>query len=433
MKKLLVLFISIIVPTIINAQSFDTSTDFGKTNELLNKGLITYSDIPKDYLTRYFNWAQGSKWSRDGGKTWKIFNEFFSNVWDVPQFTSGGPNIEIENNNNIYTYPVAYSNIPSRNTGGMIAKGERKANSYDKPGTIVFYSTQITPEESDASYVSIHGSHYPAVAAYMNKVKIGKRTEDLWTCFGDINTTNAQIMTPVHSAKMYDNLVVALKVTYSDTPEIIYTPPRYEIIAGQLMELDNGVHYEVPLYDVGYLSFINPTEMRSKTLAIKGISYPGLKYSKQYLIYYDSNIYSPKKYKIKSSRNETISMNGTPIYFIKIGSNVDGIDFQITPADGDVILDIQETSKYILLCGTNKKQGYVGYDNPILIIIDKDTKKEIARYRSKRKDRYFTKMFTLDENNLYIRYDDYSSTAFADGCGPEHFEIVNIPSILQQE
>lgn len=429
MKKLLVLFISIIVPTIISAQSFDTSTDFKKAQELLSKGLITYADIPKDYLTRYINWLQMYRWSRDGGKTYKDFDEFFSNVWNTPEF-GGGPNIEIEDNNNIYTYPVAYTNTAyiHHDRGGV---RETKWRSYDLPTSVTFYSTKITPEENAGSDVSIHGSHYPAVAAYMNKVKIGKRTEDLWTCFGDINTTNAQIMTPVHNIQMYDNWVVALKVTYSDTPEIIYTPPRYEIIAGQLMELDNGVHYNVPLYDVGYLSLVNPTEMRSKTFAIKGISYPGLKYSEQHLIYYDSNSYSQKRYALHP--DETISMNGTPIYFIKIGPNVDGIEFQITPADGDVILDIQETSKYILLCGTNKKQGYVGYDNPTLIIIDKDTKKEIARYRSKRKDKYFTKMFTLDENNLYIRFNDFAYTAFNDGRGPERFEIVNIPSILQQE
>lgn len=429
MKKLFVLFISTIVPTIICAQSFDTSTDFEKTNELLSKGLITYSDIPKDYLTGYFNWMQMYSWSRDGGKTYKGFYEYFSTVWNTPQFNNDCRDIEIEDNSNIYTYPVAYSNIPSRYTGGIIEKGERKADSYDEPGTIVFYSTQITPEESDASYVSIHGRHYPAVAAYMDKIKIGKHTEDLWTCFGDINTADAQIMTPVHFCSMYGNYVIALEVTYSDTPEIIYTPPKYEIVAGQLMEIDNGVHYIVPLYDVGYLAFLNPVEMRSKILAIKGISYPGLKYSGQHLIYYDSNSYPGNT----RNSDETISMNGTPIYFIKIEQDVDGIEFQITPADGDVILDIQETSKYILLCGTNKKQGYVGYDNPTLIIIDKDTKKEIARYRSKRKDRYFTKMLTLDENNLYIQFDDYASTSFNDGRGPEHFEVVNIPSILQQE
>lgn len=425
MKNLFVLFIFIIVPTIISAQSFDTSTDFNKTQELLSEGIVTYSDIPKDYLVNYFIWSQRVKWSRDGGKTHQGFYEFFSNVWDTKQFESHGPDIEIEDNGNIYTYPVAYTNTL------YAVKGQNpKWLSYDLPTSMAFYSTTITPEESSASYVSIHGRHYSAVAAYMNKIKIGKRTEDLWTLFGDINTKDAQIMTPVHICQMYDNLVVALKVTYADTPEIIFTPPRYEIIAGLLMELDNGVHYDVPFYDVGYLSFVNPTEMRSKTLAMKGISYPGLKYSKQHLIYYDSNSYEDRYSFWKPS--ETISMNGTPIYFIKIEPNVDEIEFQITPADGDVILDIQETSKYILLCGTNKKQGYVGYDNPTLIIIDKDTKKEIARYRSKRKDRYFTKMLTLDENNLFIEFNDYATMSYNDGKGPEHFEVVNIPSILQQ-
>ena len=72
----------------------------------------------------------------------------------------------------------------------------------------------------------------------------------------------------------------------------------------------------------------------------------------------------------------------------------------IVPKEGDVIIDIQRSvdSEYIYLCGSTTKQGYVGYENGILIILKKtdDTYKEIARYICKNKDRYYIEIEALD-------------------------------------
>ena len=80
--------------------------------------------------------------------------------------------------------------------------------------------------------------------------------------------------------------------------------------------------------------------------------------------------------------------------------------------------------------GTNKNQGYVGYDNPILTIIKSFTLEEVARYRGKRKDRYYAKVLCIDKENIYVKYDDWSETGYNDGRSPGHFEVINIPSIV---
>ena len=137
------------------------------------------------------------------------------------------------------------------------------------------------------------------------------------------------------------------------------------------MEINSEINYEVPLRYVSYLTDINLDTMSSTSIALKGITDIGVKYinNSSYIIAYDSSYYGENG----SGRYEqtSISQNRSPIYLLEVSQEGVSIKASFTPREGDVIVDIQlsECGKYFYLCGTNKNQGYVGYDNPILTII----------------------------------------------------------------
>ena len=62
-----------------------------------------------------------------------------------------------------------------------------------------------------------------------------------------------------------------------------------------------------------------------------------------------------------------------------------------------------------------------------------DTYEEIVRYRSKNKDRYYSKIVVLDDENICLKYDNWYYVDQNNGWGPGNFDIINIPSITNRE
>ena len=397
---------------------FNTQMGIQEAFEKFYNKELSYSDAPQKYLIRYFDVLNQSQ-----------FSSSINRVTGVPGFGHNGPDIEVEDNGNIYTYPIAFTNA-----GYLDRYRTQMYHSYDNPDIITFYSTKMSPEEARASYVNVHGAHYPAVQVGMNKIKIGDKIANLSDVLKDIVKENAlPVITPSQYLRLgSDKILISLDATYAGTPSIVFTKPRYEVIGGQLMEIDNGVHYEVPMQDVSYLTVLNINTMSSTPIALKGLYYIGIKQVKDtpYIIAYNASTYGENGR--GRHRQTTISQNGSPIYLLENTQSGVRVKASFIPKEGDVITDIQlsECGKYYYLCGTNKNQGYVGYDNPILTIIKSSTLEEVARYRGKRKDRYYAEVLCIDKENIYIRYDDWNETGFNDGRGPGHFEVINIPSIV---
>lgn len=120
-----------------------------------------------------------------------------------------------------------------------------------------------------------------------------------------------------------------------------------------------------------------------------------------------------------------ISQNQSPIYVASWDESSKGsivIETAIVPNEGDAIIDIQRSfdGKYIFLCGSTTKHGYIGYENGIFIILKKNnnTFQEVARYRSKTKNKYYTHMIVLDDEHVYVEISDGD------------FDVLNINSII---
>lgn len=399
-------------------KNFDTKMSIQEAfNKFYNKEL-SYSDAPQEYLREYFKVLNKSDYAKS-----------INRVRSAEGFSHRGPNIEVEENGNIYTYPVAFTNARD-----LDEYRREMYHSYDNPDIITFYSTKMSPEEARASYVNVHGANYPAVQVEMNRIKIGNKTANLSDVFKGIIKENAlPVITPSQYLTYANRIFMTLDAIYSGNPSIIFTKPHYEVIGGQLMEINSGINYEVPLRYVSYLTDINLDTMSSTPIALKGITDIGVKYinNSSYIIAYDSSYYGENG----SGRYEqtSISQNRSPIYLLEVSQEGVSIKASFTPREGDVIVDIQlsECGKYFYLCGTNKNQGYVGYDNPILTIIKATTFEEVARYRGKRKDRYYAEIRCIDEENIYVKYDDWSESWYNDGRNPNHFEVINVSSVIE--
>ena len=398
--------------------NFNTKMGITEAFEKFYNKELSYSDAPIEYLVRYFDVLKNSNCLAP-----------INRVVNAHGFEDHGPNIEVEEDNgNIYTYPVAFTNA------GYLDKYRKQLyHSYENPEIITFYSTNISPEDARGSYENIHGAHYRTIHVVMNKIKIGNKTANLSNVFKDIIKENdLPVITPAQYLRLgSEKLLITLDATYEGKPSIVFTKPHFEVIGGQLIETDNGVHYEVPLRYVSYLSILNTNTMSSSPIALKGLGYIGVKQVENtpYIIAYDASTYGDNvrgRY-----RQNSISQNGSPIYLLESTQNGVKIIASYIPKKGDVIIDIQlsECGKYYYLCGTNKNQGYVGYDNPILTVVKSSTLEEVARYRGKRKDRYYAKIHCIDKENIYVEYDDWRELKANDGSGPHHFEVINIPSI----
>lgn len=399
----------------ISAQPYSNNELFKK----FQRKELSYNDFEKNDLAGYIIF-----YSEAATYPYKILS--------APSFEykrGGTPNIEVEQNDNIYTYPTVFVS--------------KKADD-----NIIFYNTNVSPNEVGTYYENVHGAQYSTHLVTMDKIKIGKQTEDIRKCFSPLFENNRiQLMEPTGYIKStqypYNKLLLTANVTYADKPYITYTQPQYTILAGQLLEVNSGINYNVPLYEVSHLCLIDTSTMNSELITLEGISNVFMKYDKrgEYVYFMDKSGYGQENSYKGTLRHTTISQNQSPIYVASMDKVSNGnitIHTAIIPKEGDVITDIQRSTcgEYIYLCGSTTKQGYVGYENGIFIVLKKNNNiyEEVARYRGKNKDRYYSKIEVLDNENVCLKYDNYDpDRQWNNGMGPNNFDIINIPSIINKE
>lgn len=429
MKKIIVCLCFLSFVFALNAQTIRSDMDFqGKDMSYVDAFYKFYGkEIPYTvahgrYLDGYFRWLF---------KTQFIYD--INRIMDIPVFEDG-PGIEIEKNGNIYTYPVAFTNA------GYLGEWRKQLyHSYDNPDIITFYNSKLSVSDKGVMFDNIHGAHYDVVHAGMDKIKIGRNIEDISTCFSGINTDGTlEVLTPgQYHRNDYlgsDKVILTIDATYSGNPSIVYTKPTWTVIGGQLFEVDNGIHYEVPLYNASFLTIVNTSTMRSEVIALEGISNMYMKHNRDthQMFIYNRDEYGQNSGGRKAS--STISKDQSPIYVVEIKENGElNVIASIIPQEGDVITHIQQSNcgNYIIMCGTNRNRGYVGYDNAMFIVYDSVTFKELGRYRGKRKDRYFNELICIDEDNIYVRYDDWYDNFDGSYGSSKNFEIINISSVIE--
>ena len=383
---------------------------------LLQEEQLSYNDFKKETLSKFIRWL-----SENTSNPYQIFEALSFEYHDHKD-----KDIEIEQNGNIYTYPIVFT-------------------CKEDTGNIVFYNTNISPKDA-VWRTEIRGLSYSIHFVTMNKIKIGEQIADIQNCFSPLFENNRiQLIEPksyIKSPKYPNKLLLTTNVTYAGTPSVIYTQPKWIVLGGQLVEINSGISYDVPLYDVGHLHLINISTMNSELITLKGISDIFMKYDKkgEYIYLMDKSTYGKENWNRGTQCHMAISQNQSPIYIASIDTSSNGsliLKTAIVPKKGDVIIDIQRSidGEYIYLCGSTTKEGYVGYENGILIILKKnnDTYEEIVRYRSKNKDRYYSKIVVLDNENICLKYDNWYDIYQNNGWSPKNFDIINIPSITNKE
>lgn len=371
--------------------------------DLFQNKQIQYFYVTKNRLRNYIRWFES-----DAHNPYKIMSE------DIPSFMyreNGRPNIEIEENGDIYTYPTVFDNT-------------------ENGDNVVFYCSRMSPEDI-GFFTIIHGAHYSTHLAAMNKIKIGRNIADIKTVFSPlfIKENLLQLLIPktyLKNARYPNKLLLTIDTTYAYEPNVVYTSPKYEVFAGQLLEIDSGIHYDVPLYNTSHLCLIDTYKMTSKIFTLKGLSDISMKYDYQEKYIYIMNNTEYVKPEHWGDKGITaISQNQSPIYVASWDESSKGsivIETAIVPNEGDAIIDIQRSfdGKYIFLCGSTTKHGYIGYENGIFIILKKNnnTFQEVARYRSKTKNKYYTHMIVLDDEHVYVEISDGD------------FDVLNINSII---
>lgn len=380
---------------------------------------IHYKKIPQDILPKLIDRDKMGKY--ESLKTPKYFVEPGEN-----EIRQGEGVVEVRQGNDIYSWPIAL---------------------YSKNKYIVFYAQGIDPHSMFHTTI-VHGMHLSTALANLNMLKIGEKTAPVSACFEEPTFNKSVLTIPEQylfiKSKEDDSeyLFLSYLLSYPEVASVVYTQPKSVIVAGQLVEVNSGVNYDVRMSEVPGLSLFDINNMRvvpNTTLHLKGIKQPKLKYKGDKIYYYNVSDYDclfPRDYTdgLQRSSLSVMSQGGNPIYMIKLSPSQIVVESQITPAEGDVVFDLQETSKYICYCGTNKKHGYVGYDNPVLIVIDKNTNKVVARYNGSvgtgrkdkffnRKDRFFDKMYVLDDDHLFITYNDFR-------INESNYEIVSLSDIV---
>ena len=430
--------------------SFNTDTPYDQAFIQFTRKNFNYNKVPNKYLAGYIEWLEKHK-AEHLSKANRIV--------DVPRFTSEGPAIQVKTEDGgIASYPIVFSNAEY-----ISERRQQLFHPYSDSDIITFYNTQYGPKDKGMVWESIHGRQYDAVFTSMNKINIGVHSEDIYTCFEGIKANETLLcIAPVQymsNANLGDDkLIITINATYSGKPSVIYTKPQFEIVGGQLMEVNNGIHYEVPTYNASFLNIVNTKTMRSEAIALEGISNLNLyqikkednsktpsflkrptflppkakeKNDSPYLIAFDGSSYG--KYGLGQGIYETISMNQSPIYIIEVKEGELMVKASIVPKKGDIITDIQmsKCGKYIYMCGTNRSERYPEQDYGIFCIYDSQTYEEISRQLGGRTDRYFTKIMCIDDYNVYVRYNDWDINYHTNyGGSSGNFKIFNINTII---
>lgn len=446
------------ISTLATAQTIDLSE---LSDEDIAKGLIRktieYSSVPLSRnhgVYKLFRWYCYPRNPITYNKTIpssSFYNsKYFFHEWN---FYSRYPNtillnflynqpdfVEVEENGDIHTWPVAAQNI-------------------ERDGSFVLYTDKMEYQNAFAYYRNIYGRNYYTVQTKMNMMKINQQHKPILDVLNGVDFRNAVVINPrqIVPIGQTGTLLFSYSVTYSEKPQnVFYTPPTYIALAGQVFMVNDGVHYDVPLHDIGYLSLIEGETMTcQKTISFEDIANPTLFChtgfdGAQKIYCTESSFYLTPQANPAYNEWRVFSQNGSPIYILS--DDFRNIDYKIIPGDGDVIFDMVETPDYFIYCGTNKKHGYVGFDNPNLVIVDKQTCKEVARYNSslgsERKGKLFCRVLLLraknNEIDIYLemlgdkQYSDYSQSYteyglhgyYGHGCITE---VVRLSSLINKK
>lgn len=366
---------------------------------VLNKVLrdeISLSDFPSALMRTLLDAAKEYQY---GGAS---FDQRFAPIRSAGYFKGNFGNIEVEIDGNIYTYNCAY--------------GVSNDSDTEK---VVMYSKKYSDIRNfnSAIFTEVLGRSYHPSQVYLTTIQINSKPVSMSSFFKDVKLDRAILFEPKEYIYSDKGSIMSYTITYEEKPDIIYTEPAYKVIAGQLVEMNSGINYIERGTESGFVSVMDRDNMQtSKTLALKDIPNPSFLKTRDRIYIYQSGIIGSKSHYNQSG----ISCRETPIFVTDYKLN---IEYAFYPQKGDKIVGVNETPDYYLFYGTTTEEGYIGVDNPLLIVIDKTTHKVVKRYLKKEKDNLYRKIYVLNNNTILALR----------GEGSKDLDVIELSSIIPLE
>ncbi len=268
-------------------------------------------------------------------------------------------NIEIKGNDgNIYTYPC-----PS---------------SFNKSRLAFFVNMDTIDEDYNHYYTELHNRTFAWDLVRANSIKIGEKTNSLMTCFHNLDWTKGLFIMANQAFcwNNWSNSYVAYSVIYKDAVPSDVWGQALQSIRSNVFSSD-FINDLKNTYQVAVVSKINNSSVNvTHSTTLMGLSFPAMRMSSNS----DENtIYCYQTEDIQGSFICYINEN-RPLYCLK-GSDL-SIKWIFMPNEGEKIYDFQEdkTGRYVLLFGSTTKHGYIGYENPMIVIVNVNTGKQFRWY-----------------------------------------------------
>ncbi len=263
--------------------------------------------------------------------------------------------LELRVGDNIYSYSSSYS---------------FSSNSGNFKGKVSFYIKE------DKSFI------------YYN---VNNKSVKVQDCFSDVAFDNLSYFVPEYMYDLNNNeFIISYHAEYKAGRLFNYAPYQYVMVQGQLWQV-NGPSY-TQTYDLqGFISLLDKnTLITKKTLALEGIKSP-------YFWLIDSDVFCWDKQKDFDAPEdfaiEAIGSAKKPIYVLNKNLSA---EYKLLFEEGVYILDCWSDSKYLYFCGCDYNNGYVGYANPICLVLDKENHKIVKTIREAEKGNYYSSVYIFN-------------------------------------
>ncbi len=288
-----------------------------------------------------------------------------SMMLQFPYKAIGERTLEIRSEGNIYTYESPYS-----------FQCSKKENDFD--GIFYFY------KKEGNSYV-----YYT----------VNEKSSRVVNCFHDIEFKNLAFFGPDYMLDLDENtFIIAYHAYYNGERLFQYAPYQYVMVQDQLWQV-NGPSYTQTYSKQGFLSLLDKNSLSTtKTVALEGIKVP-------YFWLIDNDVfcwatYAGDEYREDGAAGYVKGSSKKPIYILDKQLTV---KYKLLFEEGVDIFDCWSDSNYIYLCGSDTKHGYVGFRNPIFLVIDKNSHKVVKTIREEEKGVYYSSVTKVDKYRLLLK------------------------------
>ena len=302
-------------------------------------------------------------------------------------YSRQGGKVEIpDGKGNIYTFPAPYS--------------------CDKGMGIVFYSNLRPAKDSDVTWLTeLHGQTYSLDQLDMNMIKIGNSTNSLKTCFHNLEWDKVGVLIPdnVITIKNTSNTYLAYTVVYEESvPRQVWDQAlRIKEVFPDFLPVDYvKEHYGYSRQSV--ISEINNFSMQ----VVNSTTLMGVYHPKMVMSGTRKSIYCYSQGKVIEHNSPFYSLNSSNL----------SVDWVFTPEEGEHFSDFEEVlnGRYLIFVGYTKNHGYIGYENPIIVVFDTSEKKQYRWYYSQPQKgsfdiiQVFSKEFCIIQSNKGHEIIDYN-------------------------